>query len=61
MALVCAERQSLLFCRHGALAYLNLEWFTRLREARQVIEEWCVSYNGFRTAGFRTAGFRTAH
>ncbi len=27
---------------------LNLEWFTSLREARRVIEEWRVSYNGFR-------------
>ncbi len=27
---------------------LNLEWFTSLREARQVIEEWRISYNGFR-------------
>ena len=27
---------------------LNLEWFTSLREARTVIEEWRVSYNGFR-------------
>lgn len=27
---------------------LNLEWFTSLREARQVIEEWRVSYNQFR-------------
>lgn len=27
---------------------LNLEWFTSLREARQVIEEWRNCYNGFR-------------
>lgn len=27
---------------------LNMEWFTSLREARTVIEEWRVSYNGFR-------------
>ena len=27
---------------------LNLEWFTSLREARMVMEEWRVSYNGFR-------------
>ncbi len=27
---------------------LNLEWFTSLREARQVIEQWRVSYNQFR-------------
>jgi len=27
---------------------LNMEWFTSLREARQVIEEWRISYNEFR-------------
>ena len=27
---------------------LNLERFTTLREARTVIEEWRISYNGFR-------------
>ena len=27
---------------------LNLEWFTSLREAQQVIEEWRISYNEFR-------------
>jgi putative transposase len=27
---------------------LNLEWFTSLREARQVIEQWRVRYNQFR-------------
>jgi putative transposase len=27
---------------------LNLEWFTSLREARQVIEQWRVQYNGIR-------------
>ncbi len=27
---------------------LNLEWFTSLREARIVIEEWRNYYNGFR-------------
>jgi putative transposase len=27
---------------------LNMEWFTSLREARTVIEEWRISYNEFR-------------
>ena len=27
---------------------LNLEWFLSLREAREVIETWRMSYNGFR-------------
>lgn len=27
---------------------LNMEWFASLREARQVIEEWRIRYNGFR-------------
>jgi putative transposase len=31
---------------------LNLEWFTSLREARTVIEEWRVSYNEFRPHSF---------
>jgi len=29
-------------------ACLNLEWFTSLREAQRVIEEWRMQYNQFR-------------
>jgi putative transposase len=51
-----ASRYKTPICPEGAQSFngklrnecLNLEWFTCLKEARYVLEQWRIQYNGFR-------------